>query len=929
VSELWLFAAVGLAAGGAYALTAVGIVTVYRGSGVVNFAHGAIGMVGTYAFYEAYRDGDGWPVIPSMALGLAVGAMAGLLMYLLVMRPLRNAVELARLIATLGVLLSLQTVALWRYGVSIEIVPRFLSRKSFELWGAPFRYDTMAVLLLTILIALGMAALFTRTRLGLAATALQERPDAAATLGISPDPAGMVVWAIGGLLAAAAGIFLLPVTGLSPTVLTFLVFPALAAGLLARFRSYPVTIVTGVAIGVFEAVLLSRDVSPVIIRGVPFVIIVVALVIGGTAIPGRGHVERRLPKVTDGAVRLWPVVGLVVVTVVSIAVLASGWSVGMTATGIVMLVGLSIVVATGYAGQITLAPFAIAGLASVAVAWASRAGLPFLAALVVGLLVGLVSGALVGLPAIRVRGMDLAIATLGFALVVSNVVLQHPTVSGGVDGVRLKPAEVLGLDVSPGAHPQRYAMVIVAVVVLSALAVANVRRGRIGRRLVSVRANERGAAALGIWVGGAKVGAFAISGALSGLAGTLITYRSEIATFEQFGVMPSINALMFTVVGGVGLIAGAGFAGVGASGGIFAYLLREAESIERWLPLIAGLFVIYVMLTHPDGEMDRLTTGGRLLLRRLRRQRPSPRSDATPAPAAGQGDRTTGGPAAPPGPVVLEAERVIVAFGAVHAVDDVNLRLTAGRVTGVVGPNGAGKTTFIDAISGFTPLTSGSVRLGTRDISRWAAHRRARAGVARTFQNLELFTDLSVRENLLAATDRRDLAGYVTDLARPGSRHLPKIAVETVELLGLADVVDQRVDDLPQGKQRLVAIARAVAMGPTVLCLDEPTAGLAGGERRAVATAVRTVVERLGVAVMLVEHNIDVVQDLCDEIVVLDFGRIVASGPPNEILASPQVRRAYLGTSDAGPADDSMPPSDAAAASCMRATARTDPAVKA
>jgi sulfate-transporting ATPase len=225
------------------------------------------------------------------------------------------------------------------------------------------------------------------------------------------------------------------------------------------------------------------------------------------------------------------------------------------------------------------------------------------------------------------------------------------------------------------------------------------------------------------------------------------------------------------------------------------------------------------------------------------------------------------------------------------------LKVRAGEILGVIGPNGAGKTSLVDAVTGFTRRARGAVVFGDRDVSGWSIRRRARAGLGRTFQNLELFSDLTVRDNLLAANDDRDLMAFLWGWVHPGSHDLTGAAADAVALLGLEDVLEVEISELPQGTRRLVAVARALAARPTVLCLDEPAAGLGEAERDAMARAIRLLVRRLHIGVLIIEHNIDVVAGLCDQMIVMEFGRVIMSGPPSDVLASDIVREAYLGVS--------------------------------
>jgi ABC-type branched-subunit amino acid transport system ATPase component len=461
----------------------------------------------------------------------------------------------------------------------------------------------------------------------------------------------------------------------------------------------------------------------------------------------------------------------------------------------------------------------------------------------------------------------------------------------------VQPPTLFGLDISPAGQPHRYAIVCVVGLALGVLAVLNLRRGEAGRRYLAVRANERGAASVGLSVPGAKLGAFATSAGLAGLAGSLATFQFSIADFTSYGVFQSITALAFTVVGGIGYVAGAIFAAVSAAGGLATNLIvneLEIGTIDLWLPILSGVFVIDVMVRFPDGIIMQFVGMKDAIAKRLpTRRRPEPVVRAAP------GDRPT--PTlprvsdVPAGETVLAARDVRVTYGNVVAVNDVSFELAAGQVVGVIGPNGAGKTSLIDALTGFAPMAKGTIEFRGRRLGGRGAVARARLGMARTFQNLELFDDLSVRENILTALDSRSRLAYARDLVHPGRGELNDAARAAVAMLDLDRDLDTVAADLPQGRRRMVAIARLVAQQPSVVMLDEPAAGLNGGERRTACEVFRALADQLGVAVLLVEHNVDVVSTTCDHLIVLDFGRVIASGPTAEVLRDPAVRAAYLG----------------------------------
>lgn len=930
MSELWQFAVIGLSAGGAYALVSLGIVAVYRGSGILNFSQGAIGMIAAYIFWELHSGGtsaptspsqllngagaggsgsSGMPVVPALLIGLLAGGVLGALFYGIVVRLLRNASTMAKVVATLGLMLLLESIAQWKWGTQTQLLPPLFGSGKISVFGGVMTDDTLALLIVTLVLALGLWALFRWTRLGVRATALRENPVAAAGIGISPHPTGFLTWTIGGAMAAFAGILLIPVIGLSPSGLTLLVIPAMAAALVGRFELIWVTIVTGLLLGVLESILQRYSVNSGIISSVPFAVIIIAVVLGGTALPGRGESLRlRLPRVGSGRIPWAKVVAWVLAAVVVSLVLSPTWATAVINSAIFGLLALSVVVVTGYAGQISIASAALAGFASFIAAHCSGdLGLPFIVCVLLGTLAAVVLGIIIGAPAVRVRGINLAIVTLGLSLAVEDMVLNEPALTGQTNGITIQDPVFFGLDLSPAAHPERFAIFCAVVLALGTLAVLNVRRGESGRRYLAVRANERGAAASGISVSGAKLGAFAVSAALAGLSGALATFQFSVADFSGYDVFQSISALVYTVVGGVGYVGGSLFAAVSSPGGFVANFVSSVihfAAVNYWLSILTGIYVIYIMVSSPDGMVLQVARQNQALFRRL-----LPRRTPAPAPATAKPTEASETPeaterlhraanAAGPEETVLEARGISVTYGTVRAVQDVTLTLTAGKVLGVIGPNGAGKTSLIDALTGFARMSGGTIALGGTDVTRRRAHARARRGIGRTFQNLELFDDLSVAENILTALDGRSRFRYATDLFRPGRRDLSPAARAAVSMLGLSGDLDTVVGDLPQGRRRMVAIARLVAAEPAAIMLDEPAAGLSGAERETAGALFRSLATDLGAAVLLVEHNIDVVAGCCDELVVLNFGQVIAAGPTADVLRDPVVREAYLGTLD-------------------------------
>jgi sulfate-transporting ATPase len=256
-------------------------------------------------------------------------------------------------------------------------------------------------------------------------------------------------------------------------------------------------------------------------------------------------------------------------------------------------------------------------------------------------------------------------------------------------------------------------------------------------------------------------------------------------------------------------------------------------------------------------------------------------------------------PPEPVPPAALTVADLTVRFGGVVAVDNVSFDVQPGEVVGLIGPNGAGKTTVIDAVTGFVKPTHAVISLGQRQISRWSPARRARSGLRRSFQSLELFDDVSIEENIRAGADAPTPLSWFTDLFWPGRHDLPSTAVSAIREFELEPHLRQNPDELPYGRRRLVGIARAVASGPSVIMLDEPAAGLDETESRELASLIRRLADERRMAVLLVEHDVDLVMSTCDRIVVISFGRVIAEGTPAEVRADPAVRDAYLGSGDA------------------------------
>jgi ABC-type branched-subunit amino acid transport system ATPase component/ABC-type branched-subunit amino acid transport system permease subunit len=892
MTEFLRFALLGLGAGALFGLVGQGLVLIYRGSGVLNFAHGAFVAAGAYGFYDLTHNA-GLAVVPAALTTLLLAAAAGALVHVLVMSRLAAAGAFVKLIATLGIWVALEQAIVMRYGTDPLVSTPFLPSSSIALGhGIGLGVDRLIILGIAVCVSLALTAWLRYARTGLGLSAIGEDALAAASLGFSPLRLGALTWALGCALAALAGILLAPISGLDPSTLTLAVIPALAAALVGRFRSFGLTLLGGLMIGITESLTSYYVTAPGWSSSVPFVVIVLALMLGGDSLPGRGALVERLPRVGSGQLRpVWALAGVAAALILVLAVLPATWTDGISASLEVALVCASIVVVTGFAGQLSLAQFALAGVGALVAARVAVAGGPYLLALVLAALATVPVGLVVGFPALRVRGASLAIATLGLGLVIQNLVLQDQAWTGGLNGLAVGDIHLFGLDVDPIHHSGRYAAVLIVVVAVVLVGVANLRRSPIGRQLLAARGNERAAAVLGANVTALKLYAFGLAAGIAGLAGGFLAFRTDLLTFDNFNVALSIRVIVLAMIGGVGFALGPLAGGVYAAGGVFAVAVSQlfGADIGSALVLASGLLTILLVVRAPDGlaAVGRTGDGPAPGGRGSGSQDASRPAPAHPAMTRGSLRRVT------PAPLVVDG--LAVSFGRVSALADLSLSVEPGTVTGLIGPNGAGKTTFIDAVSGLVPSASRRLTLGDRSLAGLSPYRRARCGVSRTFQSNELFDELTIRDNLLVALRPPARWEWGTALLAPARVRLDTGAELVIEVLGLGDVLDARPDELSVGMRRLAAIARSAVRWPSLLMLDEPAASLSPPRAFELGLLVRRLADECGMGIVLVEHDVDFVLRCADRVIALDFGRKIADGPPSSVRRDEAVVAAYLG----------------------------------
>ncbi|WOX15190.1 branched-chain amino acid ABC transporter permease/ATP-binding protein [Streptomyces sp. N50] len=911
MSQYVVFLLLGLGSGAVFGALALALVLTFRSSGVVNFATGAVALYSAYT-YAFLRQGEllvplpgvqkkiglGGPLglFPAVVISLVLAALLGVVLYGLVFRPLRTAPPVAKAVASIGVMLVIQAVLAAAVGTGAVSVKAILPNDPVSWGGSLIPGDRLWFAAVIAVLTVVLALVFRLTRFGLTARAAAESEKGALVSGLSPERIAVANWALSSAVAGLSGILIAPIVPLVPVSYTLFIVPALAAALVGNFTALIPAVGAGLVIGMLQSELqfLQGKWSWLPQAGlaqlVPLAVILAYLVVRGRLLPTRGSlIQQALGRAPRPDRILIPAVVSTALGVIVLFATTGSIRAAVITSLTLAVISLSLVVVTGFAGQISLAQLTLAGvgafsLSRLSVEW----GVPFPFAPLLAALAATVIGVVIGLPALRIRGLPAAVVTVALAVALEAFWFRNTQFNGGLGGSKVPSPRLFGIDLGIGSgddYPRiPFALLCLAVLLLVGLGVAWLRRSRLGAAMLAVRANERSAAAAGIDVARTKIVAFAIGAFVAGLGGALLGYQQTVADAGMFTAIGGLGLFATAYLAGITSLSGGLVAGVMGAGGLLPVLLDRALSIGEWYDVIMGVGLVLTVITNPEGVVG----PAHELTARLRRgRRPATVDDADTdglsetAPAARP-------PVPDPGEVVLAVRDVGVRYGGVVAVDAVSFEVRSGEIVGVIGPNGAGKTTLLDAISGYGRST-GTVEFDGRVISSLKPHQRGRAGLGRTFQGIELYEDLSVEENVLvgeaAALHGGDHVGTVQGV---------ELRNRLFETLHLSRFRAQPARELSQGRRQLVSIARALAGRPRMLLLDEPAAGLDSAESRWLGDRLRAV-RSDGVTVLLIDHDMGLVLDVCDRIVVLDIGKVIADGTPAEIKADPRVATAYLG----------------------------------
>jgi branched-chain amino acid transport system permease protein len=630
----------GLGGGAVVASLALGLVLCYRTSGVVNFAQAAMGAYVAFAYFEFRESGDvvlpviGLPsrfhvitnpsLFSSLTFAVVAAAVLGAVVYWLLFRPLRRAPALARIVASLGLMLYLQESIRIRFPTSgAAMVTRWpvLPESPVDVLSTSVTANRLLLAVIVVVVTGALWAIFRFTRFGLMTRAASSNEKGALLIGVTTDRVAVVNWMVASVITGLAVILIEPIAGLDPATTSLLVMPALAAALLGGLSSFGIATAAGLGIGMLQALILGYVVQPSttwipswlpatgLQQAVPVALILIALVWHGNALPDRSALlERSLPPSPSPRHPMRWLIVLGSATAVGLLTFDAAYRQALIVSMVFALLALSIVVITGFVGQISLAQLAFAGIAGFTVISLADRGVPFPIAALLAALVATAVGVVVGLPAARVRGMSLAIATLAIAIAIEQLVLASVSFSGGPAGKSAPVPTLLGIDVgifAAGSDNFRptFGFVVLAVLSLACLGVANLRRNRTGLRWLAVRGNERAAAAAGIDVARVKIGAFAVSSFLAGLCGVFMAYSATTLSTTSFMVIGALVALAFTYLCGISRISGALLAGLLAQAGLLTVFTNGwvGGGSDDYVFAVGGLLLMVMAVVAPQG----------------------------------------------------------------------------------------------------------------------------------------------------------------------------------------------------------------------------------------------------------------------------------------------------------------------------------------
>ena len=909
-----------------YALLGVGLVLTYRSSRFINFAHAAIGLFAAALF--AFGTRYGVPYLVGFPAALGVGALLGVAIEALIVRRLARAPRVLAMIVTLGIAeaLILFSLSLNSGGLGGRTFPLPPVFPAFEVGPLYVNEALSALLILTPVILVLLISFLQRTRYGIAIRGAASNPDASTLAGADPGNMAMLSWGLAGCVSAFAALLILPTKGgVTPDSLgpDFLL-RGLAAAALARFSSLSLALAAGIGLGILEAVLATNAGA----AGY-FEVAVLLLVLAGVALQSRSHKReeterwaeltqaKRLPASYRKLGRIRWTGAALAAFVLGMAAAVPAWTSNQNAFILATvfgfaIVGISVSFLTGVGGQLSLGQLAYGAIGAVtAVAVLEKTG-SLLLALLAGAALGGITAAVIGVPALRVRGQLLGVATLAFALMTSGWLLRQDWAFGRT-GRSTPDRVVAGVELSTS---RSYYYVGLVSLLIALGAAVWLRRSKFGRQLRAVRDNEEAARVLRAPAPKIKLASYAFAGTLAGLGGAVMAFAGTHISTSQFSPRGSIEVVAISVIGGLGSFVGPLLGAL--------YLIGIPRLFEMNLTALAALNAAWLILIleQPRGLSglgsrlrdgfcdaaarisgldparersavalgDRAQTAAEVYPPKTPDASPSRSSDSRQTspdvrPSSGIADASPSRSSdsrqiSPVKGELLVVEGLCKRFGGVTALDNVSFSVSAGERLGIIGPNGAGKTTLFELIGGSTRPDSGAVSFDGVDISSYPPEKRSKLGLVRSFQNSRMFPSMTVLETVsLAASSNRE---------NPDPEELlHSCSLESLALMPLSAV--------PTGTRRIVQLAACAALSPRLLLLDEPSAGVAGAETEQLTEVLDWIARTHRTTFVIIEHDIGLLSRICDRMAALEVGRLIAEGTPSEVQSHPEVIRSYIG----------------------------------
>jgi ABC-type branched-subunit amino acid transport system ATPase component/ABC-type branched-subunit amino acid transport system permease subunit len=909
----------GVVQGLAIAVIAVGVILVYRATRIINFAVGGMGAVGAVilALLNLQYHVPFWP---SFVIALIVGLLFGAAVDSTVVRRLRRAPKVVILVATIGIAQVAQAIAA-EIPTPANVSARYPTalNGSWTVAGVSIHGSDLAVLILAPVTMIALMWFLDRTTLGKTVKACATNPELARVSSVSPKWVSTMVWSLAAGLSTLSIILIAGQSGsvgmvanLGPETLS----RALAAAVIAGMASVRRAVIAAVVIGIVQNIITFNFLAdPGVTDLVLFVVILIALGFYGNErgsgvqvfafTPKSRPIPERLRSIwwirhlNKGGVLLLALIGILLPIIVTRPSSQQLFSAVLAYA----ICASSLTVVTGWSGQLSLGQMAFAGIGALFAARLVFEGVPFWVTVLVTCVATAILAAVVGVGSLRVRGLYLAVVTFAFALAAQQYFYLLPVFSGeSTDGVTVpySPGRLFFLTFS---GQRTYYYVVLVILALVIVLLSRFRSSSLGRTTKAVRDNETAAAAFTVVPSLTKVRAFVVAGALAGLGGALLSGAFGNIPFVPNGaggagfflVNGSLSLVAIVVIGGMGSVTGA------VLGAIWVVGIPAFAPNNQVVGLLTSSIGLLVILLYFPRGLNQIVSGVRDAIVDWADRRVGDREAPAVAPYPAAVRRAE--PAnLVPGVPALAVKDLSVNFGGNLALVDASLTVGDGEIVGLIGSNGAGKSTLMNAVGGFV-ASRGSVQLLGEEIGDKSAARRASLGLGRTFQSATLFPELTVNETLLVALEAKRQTGTLSTAfsLRRANRHSRAAHSEVGELvgfLGLSQYRDSFVSDLSTGTRRVVELAGLLALNARVLCLDEPTAGLAQRETEAFGPLITAVQRELQASVLLIEHDMPVVMSISQRVYCLETGSVIAEGPPSEIQHDPRVIASYLGTDE-------------------------------